>query len=66
VVERDACRACRSAVAGLPLLNDVRNCAVGARGSRLQSREALGVTLCARDSDAAWRGSMAVVRGDAK
>jgi hypothetical protein len=44
---------------GLPLLKDVRNCEGVARGTRLQGMEALGVTLYARDSDAACRGSIA-------
>jgi hypothetical protein len=69
VAERDACmaaepagRARLDAIAGLALLKNVRNCEVGARGSLLQSRDALGVTLYPRDSDAACRGSMAAVR----
>jgi hypothetical protein len=69
VFNREVCRVAEPAgrarfhaIAGLPLLKDVRNCEVAARGSLLQSREALRVTLYPRDSDAACRGSIAAVR----
>jgi hypothetical protein len=67
---RDACRAAEEpagrarfdAIVGLPLLKDVQNCEVGARGSLRHSSDALGVILCPRDSEAACRGSIAVDR----
>jgi hypothetical protein len=56
----EVCRTARLAAdAGLPLLKEVRNCVLVARGNLLQRIEAFGVALYPRDSDAACRGSMA-------
>lgn len=56
----EVCRTARLAAdAGLPLLKDVRNCVLVARGNLLQRTEALEVALYPRDSDAACRGSIA-------